>query len=50
MKSKSVPRHIVKECELKRQMEANWKSLSSIGVPDLVAVEAAEKAFEEQAA
>ena len=50
MKSRSMPRHIVAECELKRQMEARWKTLSSVAVPDIEAVEAAENAFEEQAA
>ena len=50
MKSKSLPRHILEELRLKRQLEETWKSLSSAIGPDEASVSAAEEAFVEQSA
>ena len=45
MKSKSLPAHIVTALKLKRSLEITWKSLSSSGNYDPVAVSNAENAF-----
>ena len=48
MKSKSLPAHIVEALKQKRELEKNWKSLSSSAVYDHEAVSAAENAFVRQ--
>ena len=50
MKLKSLPRHVLEEIELKRQMERNWKSLSSCNDSTHEAVVDAEKIYLEQSA
>ena len=48
MKSRSLPRHVVSQLELKAQMEKQWKTLSSSSDVNGDAVTAAESAFKEQ--
>ena len=50
MKSRSLPKELVSEIELKRKMEQTWKTLSSSAVFVPEAVAAAEEAFNGQKA
>ena len=49
MKSRSLPRDVVSELDLKSQMEKNWKTLSSSMEASVDDVTEAENALREQA-